>query len=80
MEKVKVTFAGENRTITMDFTHNEENQSLDYNVTVDPELKEGENDLTILFANVFLDALNRPATPDVAFVPEDGQSEETPAV
>ena len=52
-----VSFKSENRRISMYFT--EENGDLDMQMTMDPELKDGEEpDLPLLLAGAFMTALN----------------------
>lgn len=76
MNKVTVTFTGDVRTITIDFVHNVENETLDYNVTVDPPINDGDAmDLTTILADKFLGSL---MVPDVEVVPDaDIVSDET---
>lgn len=76
MNKVTVTFTGDVRTITIDFVHNVENETLDYNVTVDPPINDGDAmDLTTILADKFLGSL---MVPDVEVIPDtDIISDET---
>jgi len=76
MNKVTVTFTGDVRTITIDFVHNVENETLDYNVTVDPPINDGDvMDLTTILADKFLGSL---MVPDVEVIPDtDIISDET---
>lgn len=76
MNKVTVTFTGDVRTITIDFVHNVENETLDYNVTVDPPINDGDAmDLTTILADKFLGSL---MVPDVEVIPDtDIVSDET---
>lgn len=75
MNKAKVTFSNDVRNITIDFTHNLETGNLDYNVTVDPELKEGEPlDLATLLADKFLGSLVTPENTDIEVVPDESDS------
>lgn len=68
MNKVTVTFTGDARTITINFVHNVENETLDYNVTVDPPINDGDAmDLTTIFADKFLGSL---MVPDIEVVPD----------
>lgn len=68
MNKVTVTFTGDVRTITIDFVHNVENETLDYNVTVDPPINDGDAmDLTTILADKFLGSL---MVPDVEVIPD----------
>ena len=65
MEKVTVTFKGENREINANFELNAETGDLNYQVTVDPPF-ETEDDinnggLTVYLANMFLGSLQTPA-------------------
>ena len=71
MEKVTVTFKGENREINANFELNAETGDLNYQVTVDPPF-ETEDDinnggLTVYLANIFLGSLQTPAE----FVPDE---------
>ena len=56
--QTKVTFKGEKREINMDFNLNEDG-TLDYNVTVEPELTPGEDtpELETRLAFIFLKTL-----------------------
>ena len=56
--QTKVTFKGEVREITMDFNLNEDN-TLDYNITVDPELtpEDDATELETRLAFIFLKTL-----------------------
>lgn len=65
MEKVTVTFKGENREINANFELNAETGDLNYQVTVDPSF-ESEDDinnggLVVYLANMFLGSLQTPA-------------------
>lgn len=65
MEKVTVTFKGENREIDVNFELNQETADLNYQVTVDPPF-ESEDDinnggLVVYLANIFLGSLQTPA-------------------
>lgn len=65
MEKVTVTFKGENREIGVNFELNQETADLNYQVTVDPSF-ESEDDinnggLVVYLANMFLGSLQTPA-------------------
>lgn len=65
MEKVTVTFKGENREIGVNFELNQETADLNYQVTVDPPF-ETEDDinnggLVVYLANIFLGSLQTPA-------------------
>ena len=72
MNKVTVTFTGDVRTITIDFVHNVENETLDYNVTVDPPINDGDvMDLTTILADKFLGSL---MVPDVEVIPDETNS------
>ena len=72
MNKVTVTFTGDVRTITIDFVHNVENETLDYNVTVDPPINDGDAmDLTTILADKFLGSL---MVPDVEVIPDETNS------
>lgn len=74
MNKVTVTFAGDNRNITIDFVHNVETESLDYNVKVEPPLNEGESmDLATILADKFLGSLIA-SVEDVEIVPDETTS------
>lgn len=79
MNKVTVTFTGDARTITIDFAHNIETESLDYNVTVDPPINEGDAlDLTTILADKFLGSLVVPdveVVPDIEVVPDGTNSD-----
>ena len=65
MEKVTTIFKGDNREITINFSHNQETGNLDYNVVVEPpfvsdeEIKNGS--LEVFLANTFLGALMTPS-------------------
>lgn len=75
MNKVTVTFTGDVRTITIDFVHNVENETLDYNVTVDPPINDGDAmDLTTILADKFLGSL---VVPDVEVIPDTDIIDET---
>ena len=78
MNKVTVTFAGDARTITVDFVHNVENETLDYNVTVDPPINDGDAmDLTTILADKFLGSLMVPdveVVPDADVIPDETDS------
>lgn len=68
MSNVTVTFAGDARTITVDFVHDVEKETLDYNVTVDPPINNDEPlDLATILADKFLGSL---VVPDVEVVPD----------
>lgn len=65
MEKVTVTFKGENREITTNFELNTETGDLNYQVQVAPPF-EDENAITnggleVYLANMFLSSLQMPA-------------------
>ena len=65
MEKVTVTFKGENREIDVNFELNQETADLNYQVAVNPPF-ESENDinnggLVVYLANMFLGSLQTPA-------------------
>lgn len=65
MEKVTVTFKGENREIVANFELNQDTGNLDYQVMIDPPF-ETEDDinnggLTVYLANMFLASLQTPA-------------------
>lgn len=75
MNKVTVTFAGETRNITIDFTHNLETESLDYNVTVDPPINEGETlDLASFLADRFLGSL-LTTNEEIQVIPDGADSD-----
>lgn len=75
MNKVTVTFTSDARTITIDFVHNVENETLDYNVTVDPPINDGDAmDLTTILADKFLGSL---MAPDVEVIPDTDVIDET---
>jgi hypothetical protein len=78
MNKVTVTFTGDVRTITIDFVHNVENETLDYNVTVDPPINDGDAmDLTTILADKFLGSLMVPdveVVPDADVIPDETRS------
>ena len=76
MNKVTVTFTGDVRTITIDFVHDVEKETLDYNVIVDPPINDGDAmDLTTILADKFLGSL---MVPDVEVIPDtDIISDET---
>lgn len=78
MNKVTVTFTGDIRTITIDFVHNVENETLDYNVTVDPPINDGDAmDLTTILADKFLGSLMVPdveVVPDADVIPDETRS------
>lgn len=58
MNKATVTFTSDVRTINIEFTHNTENETLDYSVTIDPQLNEGDPmDLATILADRFLGSL-----------------------
>lgn len=62
MNKTTVTFKSDIRTITINFTHNVETESLDYNVSIDPQINEGEQmDLATILADRFLGSLIVPS-------------------
>lgn len=65
MEKVTVTFKGENREINVNFELNHETSDLNYQVTVDPPFASEEDlnngGLTVYLANMFLGSLQTPA-------------------
>lgn len=78
MNKVTVTFTGDVRTITINFVHNVENETLDYNVTVDPPINDGDAmDLTTILADKFLGSLMVPdveVVPDADVIPDETRS------
>lgn len=78
MNKVTVTFAGDVRTITINFVHNVENETLDYNVIVDPPINDGDAmDLTTILADKFLGSLMVPdveVIPDTDVIPDETNS------
>ena len=78
MNKVTVTFTGDVRTITIDFVHNVENETLDYNVTVDPPINDGDAmDLTTILADKFLGSLmilDVEVVPDADVIPDETRS------
>lgn len=75
MNKVTVTFTSDVRTITIDFVHNVENETLDYNITVDPPINDGDAmDLATIFADKFLGSL---MVPDVEVIPDTDTIDET---
>lgn len=75
MNNATVTFKNDNRTITIDFVHNIETGSLDYNVTVEPQLNNDEPlDLATILADRFLGAL-LPDDTDVEVVPDETDSD-----
>lgn len=78
MNKVTVTFTGDVRTITINFVHNVENETLDYNVTVDPPINDGDAmDLTTILADKFLGSLMVPdveVIPDTDVIPDETNS------
>ena len=78
MNKVTVTFTGDVRTITIDFVHNVENETLDYNVAVDPPINDGDAmDLTTILADKFLGSLMVPdveVVPDADVIPDETDS------
>lgn len=70
MNKATVTFTSDVRTINIEFTHNTENETLDYNVTIDPQLNEGDPmDLATILADRFLGSLTISDT-DVVVEPD----------
>ena len=72
MNKVTVTFTGDVRTITIDFVHDVEKETLDYNVIVDPPINDGDAmDLTTILADKFLGSL---MVPDVEVIPDETNS------
>lgn len=78
MNKVTVTFTGDVRTITINFVHNVENETLDYNVTVDPPINDGDAmDLATILADKFLGSLMVPdveVVPDADVIPDETRS------
>lgn len=73
MNKAKVTFTGDVRTITVDFEHNIETETLDYRVAIDPPINEGEMmDLATILADKFLESL---VAPEVAVIPDEANSD-----
>ena len=57
-KEVVVTFNDGNRKISMYFTPSDEQDGLNMQMAVNPELKEGEEpDMPLLLANVFMQAL-----------------------
>lgn len=74
MNKTIVTFKDDNRIITMNFVHNLETGELDYNVTMEPQLEEGESlDLVTILADKFISSL-LPDESDIEVVPEEFDS------
>jgi hypothetical protein len=58
MNKATVTFKSDVRTINIEFVHNVETETLDYNVTIDPQLNDGDQmDLATILADRFLGSL-----------------------
>lgn len=64
MQKSIVTFndPDNNRTITVNFSHDTDSQTLDYQVNAEPEMVEGEDyGLNLFLANMFLESLQKAA-------------------
>ena len=65
MEKVTVTFKGENREIVVNFELNNETGDLNYQVQVTPPFEDenaiANGGLDVYLANMFLGALQMPA-------------------
>lgn len=58
MNKATVTFKSDVRTINIEFVHSVETETLDYNVTIDPQLNDGDQmDLATILADRFLGSL-----------------------
>lgn len=61
MEKTKVTFANDSRTITIDFEYNKENGNLDYNTVIEPPFDNpddvNDGSLLVYLANTFMQSL-----------------------
>lgn len=61
MEKTKVTFANDSRTITIDFEYNKENGNLDYNTIIEPPFDNpddvNDGSLLVYLANTFMQSL-----------------------
>lgn len=61
MEKTKVTFANDSRTITIDFEYNKENENLDYNTVIEPPFDNpddvNDGSLLVYLANTFMQSL-----------------------
>ena len=78
MNKVTATFTSNVRTITINFVHNVENETLDYNVIVDPPINDGDAmDLTTILADKFLGSLMVPdveVIPDTDVIPDETNS------
>jgi hypothetical protein len=76
MNKATVTFTSDIRTINIEFTHNTENETLDYSVTIDPQLNEGDPmDLAVILADRFLGSLT-VSTDEIAVEPDTDESVE----
>lgn len=61
MEKTKVTFANDSRTITIDFEYSKENGNLDYNTVIEPPFDNpddvNDGSLLVYLANTFMQSL-----------------------
>ena len=61
MEKTKVTFVNDSRTITIDFEYNKENGNLDYNTVIEPPFDNpddvNDGSLLVYLANTFMQSL-----------------------
>lgn len=58
MEETVVTFKNANRSIAIYFTWDKEKDTMDYDVTVNPEHKEGEEaDLPMILSSILLNAM-----------------------
>lgn len=74
MSNVTATFVSDERKITINFVHNVETETLDYNVNVEPPINEGDPvDLATIFADKFLGSL---IAPDIEVIPEEDSVED----
>lgn len=77
MNKATVTFTSDVRTINIEFVHNTETETLDYNVTIDPQLNEGDPmDLATILADRFLGSLTVP-NDEITVEPDTNESDST---
>lgn len=75
MNKATVTFKSDVRTINIEFVHNVETETLDYNVTIDPQLNDGDQmDLATILADRFLGSLT-VSDDEVVVEPDTNESD-----